>query len=180
MKTICVYCGSSDGITADYANSARALAGTLIEHNIELVYGGGNIGLMGTLANEVLRLGGEVTGVIPQCLVDREVGHMALTRLHIVKDMHERKAMMAALSDAFIALPGGIGTLEELFEMLTWQQLGIHQKPVGVLNTSGFYDGLLQFLDFQVAQGFLRPAHRALLFQAEQPSELIRQLQHHT
>lgn len=177
MKAVCVYCGAASGIRAEYADAALALARSLVEQNIQLVYGGGNIGLMGMLANETMRLGGDVTGVIPQLLMDREVGNMALTRLHIVKDMHERKALMTELSDAFIALPGGLGTLEELFEMLTWRQLGFHQKPAGVLNALGFYDGLLQFLDFQVAQGFLQAAHRSLLLVSEQPSDLIRQLQ---
>ena len=176
MKTICVYCGSADGTMPHYGDMARKLASALVDQNIGLVYGGGNIGLMGTLANEVMRLGGEVTGVIPQLLMDLEVGHMALTRLHIVKDMHERKALMNQLSDGFIALPGGIGTLEELFEMLTWRQLGYHSKPVGILNAFGFYDLLLQFLKFQVDQGFLKPVHRDLLLQADNPAELIAQL----
>ncbi|MET3108485.1 uncharacterized protein (TIGR00730 family) [Oxalobacteraceae bacterium GrIS 2.11] len=176
MKALCVYCGSAPGATAEYANAALLLASALVEHNLELVYGGGNIGLMGILANEVMRLGGEVTGVIPQLLMDREVGHMALTRLHIVKDMHERKALMAELSDGFIALPGGIGTLEELFEMLTWRQIGFHNKPVALLNVNGFYDGLLGFLNFQVEQKFLRPAHRALLLESNDADDLIHQI----
>lgn len=176
MKTICVYCGSANGTTPHYAQVARVLAAALVDQNIELVYGGGNIGLMGTLANEVMRLGGEVTGVIPQLLLDLEVGHMALTRLHIVKDMHERKALMNELSHGFIALPGGIGTLEELFEMLTWRQLGYHSKPVGILNAFGFYDMLLQFLNFQVDQGFLKPEHRDLLLGSDDPAKLIEQL----
>jgi uncharacterized protein (TIGR00730 family) len=176
MKTICVYCGSSDGAAPHYADAARALAQALVDQNCQLVYGGGNIGLMGTLANEVMRLGGEVTGVIPQLLMDREVGHMTLTRLHIVKDMHERKAMMAELSDGFIAMPGGIGTLEELFEMLTWHQIGFHKKPIGILNVAGFYDGLLQFLNLQVEQGFLKPEHRTILRESHDCHELIDQL----
>jgi uncharacterized protein (TIGR00730 family) len=176
MKTICVYCGSADGKLPHYTHKARELAAALVDQNIGLVYGGGNVGLMGILANEVMRLGGEVTGVIPQLLMDLEVGHMALTRLHIVKDMHERKALMNALSDGFIALPGGIGTLEELFEMLTWRQLGYHSKPVGLLNAFGFYDLLLQFLNFQVDQEFLKPVHRTLLLQSDDPAELIDQL----
>jgi uncharacterized protein (TIGR00730 family) len=176
MKTICVYCGASDGISPHYANAARTLAKSLVQNNLQLVYGGGNIGLMGVLATEVMQLGGEVTGVIPQLLMDLEVGHMALTRLHIVKDMHERKAMMADLSDGFIAMPGGIGTLEELFEMLTWQQIGFHKKPVGLLNVNGFYDGLLSFLDHQVNQGFLKPMHRASLLQSDDANDLIRQI----
>ena len=179
MKAICVYCGSSNGVTPQYAAVARQLAATLVDQNLQLVYGGGNVGLMGALADEVMRLGGEVTGVIPQLLMDREVGHNNITRLHIVKDMHERKALMAELSDAFIAMPGGIGTLEELFEMLTWHQLGFHQKPTGVLNVLGFYDGLLQFLNHQVEQGFLHPRHRSLLHQSDQALELVQLLKQH-
>lgn len=179
MKTVCVYCGSSNGVDPRYADIARQLAATLVDQNLQLVYGGGNVGLMGILATEVMRLGGEVTGVIPQLLMDLEVGHQSLTRLHIVKDMHERKALMTQLSDAFIALPGGIGTLEELFEMLTWRQLGFHLKPVGILNALGFYDGLLQFLDFQVGQGFLNPHQRTLLHQSEHAADLIALLKHH-
>ncbi len=179
MKSICVYCGSAPGHSSGYADAARALAQALVDHNLHLVYGGGHVGLMGIIADEVLRLGGEVTGVIPTLLLDREVGHQTLTRLHIVKDMHERKAMMAALCDGFIAMPGGIGTLEELFEMLTWKQLGYHQKPIGLLNVDGFYDGLLSFLNHTVTEGFLKPPHRALLLQSHQPDDLIRQLQSH-
>jgi len=176
MKSICVYCGSADGNAPYYADAARVLAQQLIRHNLQLVYGGGNVGLMGILANEVMRLGGEVTGVIPQLLMDMEVGHMQLTRLHIVKDMHERKAMMAELSDAFIAMPGGIGTLEELFEMLTWHQIGFHKKPVGILNVNGFYDGLLGFLQYQVGEGFLKPQHHALLLQSHDANDLIEKI----
>jgi hypothetical protein len=176
MKSLCVYCGSSDGNTPGYADAARSLAQQLVNHNLHLVYGGGNVGLMGILANEVMRLGGEVTGVIPQLLMDMEVGHMKLTRLHIVKDMHERKALMAELSDAFIAMPGGIGTLEELFEMLTWHQIGFHKKPVGILNVNGFYDGLLDFLQYQVGQGFLKPQHHALLLQSRDANDLIEKI----
>ena len=163
MKSICVYCGSSPGIGAHYAEAARALAAEMVKHKIGLVYGGGNIGLMGVIADEVMRLGGEATGVIPKALLYKEVGHRALTRLHIVKDMHERKAKMAELSDGFIALPGGIGTLEELFEALTWSQLGFHDKPIGLLNVRGFYDGLVRFIEHLVTQQFLRPEHASLL-----------------
>jgi len=176
MKAVCVYCGSSSGTAQSYTDAAINLAQNLVGQNLQLVYGGGNVGLMGILANEVLRLGGEVTGVIPQLLMDMEVGHINLTRLHIVNDMHERKAMMAELSDAFIAMPGGIGTLEELFEMLTWHQIGFHKKPIGLLNVDGFYDGLLAFLDHQVQQGFLKPAHQALLLQSSDANELIKKL----
>lgn len=141
--------------------------------SIALVYGGGHVGLMGILADAVLDAGGQVTGVIPHALMDREVGHDKLTRLLIVKDMHERKARMAELADGFIALPGGIGTLEELFEVWTWLQLGYHEKPVGLLNVAGFYDGLLGFLDTQQRAGFLRDEHRSLLIDHKDPSQLL-------
>jgi uncharacterized protein (TIGR00730 family) len=176
MKSIAVYCGASFGADPVYADAARALAQVLVEHNIALVYGGGNVGLMGVIADEVMRLGGEATGVIPRALVEREVGHSGLTRIFVVKDMHERKAMMAELSDGFIALPGGMGTLEELFEMLTWSQLGIHAKPVGVLNVNGFYDGLVRFLGHQQAEGFVRAEHAGLMMVEATPEAIVRRL----
>lgn len=177
FRTLCVYCGSSTGASPVYAKAARDLASTLAESNINLVYGGGNIGLMGTIANEMLRLGAEVTGVIPQALMRKEVGHLDVTRLHVVKDMHERKAMMADLADGFIAMPGGMGTLEELFEVLTWSQLGLHEKPIGLLNVEGFYDGLLNFMQHLAAQGFVRPEHAALLVHANDPATLLDRMQ---
>lgn len=177
IKSICVYCGSSSGNSGIYKSAAQSLATTLVERGISLVYGGGNIGLMGAVADEVMRLGGEVTGVIPEALMKREVGHAGLTRLHVVRDMHERKAMMADLADGFIALPGGIGTLEELFETTTWSQLGLHDKPIGLLNVEGFYDGLIQFLGHLVAQGFLRREHADLMLHAEQPASLLELMQ---
>ena len=177
MKSIAVYCGAAFGANAVYADSARALAQVLVEHNIGLVYGGGNVGLMGVIADEVMRLGGEATGVIPRALVEREVGHSGLTRLFVVKDMHERKAMMAELSDGFIALPGGMGTLEELFEMLTWSQLGIHAKPVGVLNINGFYDRLIGFIGHLQGEGFVRAEHGALMLVDAAPLALVQRLQ---
>ena len=177
MKSIAVYCGASFGLDPKYADAARALARVLVEHNIGLVYGGGNVGLMGTIADEVLRLGGEATGVIPRALLEREVGHTGLTRMFVVKDMHERKAMMADLSDGFIAMPGGMGTLEELFEMLTWSQLGIHAKPVGVLNVDGFYDGLVGFLGHLRGEGFVRAEHAGLMMVEATPEALVRRLQ---
>jgi uncharacterized protein (TIGR00730 family) len=173
MKSIAVYCGASFGADPKYADAARALAQVLVAHNIGLVYGGGNVGLMGTIADEVLRLGGEATGVIPRALVEREVGHTGLTRMFVVKDMHERKAMMADLSDGFIAMPGGMGTLEELFEMLTWSQLGIHAKPIGVLNVDGFYDGLVGFLRHLQGEGFVRPEHAGLMMVESTPEALL-------
>ncbi|MQA22016.1 LOG family protein [Rugamonas rivuli] len=176
MKAICVYCGANAGVSPVYAEAARALGRALVESNLSLVYGGGNVGLMGTIADEVLRLGGDVTGVIPTALVEREVGHTGLTRQFIVKDMHERKAMMASLADGFIAMPGGMGTLEELFEMLTWSQLGIHAKPIGLLNVDGFYDGLNGFIQHASAQGFIRPQHAALMMSASEPQALLQLL----
>ena len=176
MKSIAVYCGASMGADPVYADAARALAQALVEHNIALVYGGGKVGLMGVIADEVLRLGGDVTGVIPQALVAREVGHAGLTRLFVVKDMHERKAMMAQLSDGFIAMPGGMGTLEELFEMLTWAQLGLHAKPIGLLNVDRFYDGLIAFVQNGKEQGFIRPQHAAFLNADADPATLVQRL----
>jgi uncharacterized protein (TIGR00730 family) len=176
MKSICVYCGSNAGANPLFAEGARALAAAMVEQNLSLVYGGGNVGLMGTIADEVLRLGGEVTGVIPRALIEREVAHDGLTRRFEVKDMHERKAMMAELSDGFIAMPGGMGTLEELFEMLTWSQLGFHAKPVGLLNVDGFYNHLVQFITHASEQGFIRPQHAALMKVEESPMRLIERL----
>ena len=176
MKSLCVYCGASPGHSPAYTIAAKQLAVTLVNQDIVLVYGGGNIGLMGVIADEVLALGGKVTGVIPQALVDKEVGHTGLTQLHIVDNMHQRKAIMAELSDGFIAMPGGIGTLEELFEVMTWAQLGFHQKPIGLLNVSGFYDGLLRFLEHTRQQGFLRASHLDILLSSPEPNDLLQQL----
>jgi uncharacterized protein (TIGR00730 family) len=176
MKAIAVYCGASPGIDPIYADRARDLARVLVERNIGLVYGGGKVGLMGVIADEVLRLGGDATGVIPRSLVEREVGHPGLTRLFVVKDMHERKAMMSNLAEGFIAMSGGMGTLEELFEMVTWAQLGIHAKPIGLYNVNGFWDGLLGVVQHMVAQGFVRPAHAALMLRDADPDALVRRL----
>ncbi|WP_304360544.1 TIGR00730 family Rossman fold protein [Collimonas fungivorans] len=173
MKSLCVYCGSSPGATPVYAEAARGLAQAMVEQDIALVYGGGNVGLMGIIADEVLRLGGRATGVIPQALLQKELGHKGLTQLHIVKDMHERKAMMADLSDGFIAMPGGVGTLEELFEVFTWAQLGFHQKPIGLLNVDGFYDGLLQFIQHMVSQRFLKGEQAEILIAEAHGAELL-------
>lgn len=176
MKSLCVYCGSSVGASPDYADAARLLAKAMVDDNIGLVYGGGNVGLMGVIADEVMRLGGEATGVIPKALMDKEVGHIGLTRLHIVKDMHERKALMADLSDGFVAMPGGIGTLEELFEVFTWSQLGFHDKPIALLNVNGFYDGLISFLRHVVSERFLRAEQASLLIHETTPSALIERI----
>jgi uncharacterized protein (TIGR00730 family) len=177
IKSLCVYCGSSPGATPVYADAARGLAQAMVKQGIALVYGGGNVGLMGIIADEVLRLGGKATGVIPQALLQKELGHKGLTQLHIVKDMHERKAMMADLSDGFIAMPGGVGTLEELFEVFTWAQLGFHQKPIGLLNVDGFYDGLLQFIQHMVSQRFLKGEQAEILIAAAQGEELLQRFQ---
>jgi uncharacterized protein (TIGR00730 family) len=176
MKTIAVYCGAAHGANPLYAEAARDLARSLVEHNVGLVYGGGKVGLMGVIADEVLRLGGEATGVIPRALVEREVGHAGLTRLFVVKDMHERKAMMADLSEGFIAMPGGMGTLEELFEMVTWSQLGIHAKPIGLFNVNAFYDGLTAFVRHQCEEGFVRAEHAERILVDADPDSLIRRL----
>jgi len=176
MKSICVYCGSSPGASEIYASGARNLARVLVEHQISLVYGGGSIGLMGILADEILRLGGHVIGVIPQALMDKELGHTQLSKLHIVQNMHQRKALMSELSDGFIALPGGIGTLEELFEMFTWLQLGIHNKPLGILNINGFYDQLIEFLKHLVETKFLASEQLDLLIKETDPELLLQSL----
>ncbi|MTV40976.1 TIGR00730 family Rossman fold protein [Duganella radicis] len=176
VKSICVYCGANPGASPRFAEEARALARALVDRNLSLVYGGGKVGLMGVIADEVLRLGGEVTGVIPTALVEREVGHTGLTRQFIVKDMHERKAMMAQLADGFIAMPGGLGTLEELFEMLTWAQLGIHSKPIGLLNVDGYYDGLVSFVRHATEQELVRPQHAALMMVESDGEALLRRM----
>jgi len=176
MKSLCVYCGSSMGAAPAYADAARTLAKTMVGADISLVYGGGNVGLMGVIADEVMRLGGQATGVIPQALLTKEVGHHGLTRLHVVKDMHERKAMMAELADGFIAMPGGIGTLEELFEVFTWSQLGFHDKPIGLLNVDGFYDGLIGFLQHVVNECFLRAEQASLLIHERHAGTLVERL----
>lgn len=178
MKSVCVYCGSAAGNSPAYAQAALQLAKELVDRRLELVYGGGNVGLMKVIADEVLRLGGCVTGVIPLALRERELAHADLDHLHIVANMHERKAKMAELSDGFIALPGGIGTLEELFEMFTWLQLGFHQKPLGLFNVDGFYDQLMQFLKHAVDSGFLKPEHHALLLHSTNAAVLLQQMQH--
>ena len=173
INTICIYCGSSSGRHETYDSAASALAETLVSRNIKLVYGGADIGLMGVVANQVLKLGGEVIGVIPKALALKEVAHKHLTQLHITESMHERKMMMAELSDGFIALPGGIGTLEELFEIWTWAQLGFHNKPCGLLNINGYYDSLIGFLDHVLAEQFVKKEHRALLLVETNPNALL-------
>lgn len=177
MKTVCVYCGSSPGARPAYLEAATSLGSHLARDGKRLVYGGACVGVMGRVADAVLEAGGEVVGVIPQGLMERDLAHQGLTQLHVVATMHERKAMMAELSDAFMALPGGIGTFEELFEILTWAQLGIHQKPCGLLNVAGYYDQLLAFLDHSVREGFLAPKHRSLLQVESDPEALLMRLE---
>jgi len=173
LRAVCVYCGSSFGADPAYLQATQALARTLVANELRVVYGGAAVGLMGALADATLQAGGEVVGVMPQQLVDREIAHQGLTELHVVATMHERKALMAQLSDAFVALPGGIGTLEELIEVFTWSQLGLHSKPLGVLNTAGYYDKLGAFLDHGVEQGFQPSAQRAKLVMAADPEALL-------
>lgn len=176
MKRVCVFCGANAGRRAEYGRAAQDLASVLVRRGLGLVYGGGNIGLMGRLADSMLQAGGEVIGVIPRHLVAKEVAHRGVTALHIVDTMHQRKAMMNELSDAFIALPGGYGTLEEFFEILTWSQLGIHAKPSGLLNVAGYYDGLLAMLDHAVGEGFLLPPYRKLVLAGTDADALVQSL----
>jgi uncharacterized protein (TIGR00730 family) len=163
LNRICVFCGSSPGNEPVHRETARAFGARLATRGIEVIYGGGSVGLMGAVADGALAAGGSVTGIIPRALWEREVGHAALSELEIVETMHHRKARMAERADAFVALPGGLGTMEELFEVWTWAQLGIHAKPCAVLNVDGFYDPLIGFLSHMAAQGFLREAHRSML-----------------
>jgi len=176
MKRVCVFCGSSTGARPAYAAAARRLGELLAKRGLGLVYGGGCIGLMGAIADAVLAKGGEVIGVIPDALMQREIGHRGATRLHVVESMHERKALMADLSDAFIAMPGGYGTLEEICEIVTWSQLGIQVKPCGFLNVEDYWNGFLQFLDHAVDEGFLRLENRNLIQVASEPEEMLKKL----
>lgn len=176
FRRVCVFCGSAAGVRPEYADAARSLADALVDEGLGLIYGGGNVGLMGEVANGVLRRSGEVLGVIPRRLVEMEVAHHEVTELFVVETMHERKARMTSLCDGFLTLPGGIGTMDELFECLTWAQLGYHDKPCGVLNVGGFYDRLLALLDHYVAEGFLAPATRELLVVGDDPASLLRAL----
>jgi uncharacterized protein (TIGR00730 family) len=179
MKRICVYCGSSPGTDEIYVGAARELAGLLVSARMDLVYGGASKGLMGVLADSVLENGGKVSGVIPKALQEKEITHANLTELHVVDSMHERKSLMAILSDGFIAMPGGFGTLEEIIEVLTWGQLQFHAKPCGFLNVGGYFDHLLEFFDHAVAQGFLRRQHRDMLLVASTPAELLNLFEHY-
>jgi uncharacterized protein (TIGR00730 family) len=173
MKRICVFCGSNSGVRPPYAAAARATAAALVARRIGLVYGGGNVGLMGVIADAVLENGGEVIGVIPEALVHRELAHRAVSEMIIVNSMHERKAKMAALSDGFIAMPGGYGTFEEFCEIITCAQLGLHRKPCAILNVEGYYDPLLALFNHAVAEGFVHPSNRRLVIQEEDPNRLL-------
>lgn len=173
MRRICVYCGSSPGRRADYGAAGRALGNEIARRGLGLVYGGASVGMMGVVANAALEHGGEVVGVIPESLATRELAHAGLSELVVVASMHERKARMADLSDGFVALPGGWGTMEELFEMLTWAQLGMHEKPCGLLNVAGYFDHLFRFLDQAVEEQFVRDAHRAMLLMDDDPAALL-------
>ena len=180
MRRICVYCGSNAGTRSVYADAARDLADVLMRHELELVYGGADKGIMGVLADAMLDLGGKVHGVIPQMLCEKELAHQRLTELHVVTSMHARKSMMAALSDGFIAMPGGFGTLEEIIEILTWGQLRFHDKPCGILNIEGYFDGLLGFFDHASREGFLRPQNRHMLLADTTAAGLIQQFERYT
>ena len=179
MRSLCVFCGSSPGRSPSYAAAVAQLGATLAARGTRVVYGGARVGTMGMLAEDTLSAGGEVVGVIPQHLMDYEVGHDGLTELHVVGSMHERKALMADLADGFVALPGGMGTLEELAEILTWAQLGLHRKPVGALDVDGYWQPLLTFLDHARDEEFLRPSHRELLIARPTVDELLAALDTH-
>lgn len=173
MKRVCVFCGSNEGADPAFRDAAVELGRALAAGGLGLVYGGGRVGLMGVLADSVLAAGGEAIGVIPHGLERRELAHRGLTRLHVVGSMHERKALMEKLSDGFIAMPGGFGTLDELCEILTWRQLGLHDKPVGLLDAGGYFDAFLAFVDKAVAQGFIRAEHRAMIRVSASPEALL-------
>ena len=173
MKRICVFCGSSAGARSDYIKATRSFSRVAVENNIGIVYGGASVGLMGALADAVLEAGGEVIGVIPRLLQDCEIAHPGLSELHIVETMHERKATMARLSDGFVSLPGGAGTLEEFFEVWTWAQLGIHQKPCGLLNVAGYYNRLRALVNHMVGERFLKPDYGSMLLIEEDPQTLL-------
>ncbi len=173
LASVCVFCGASPGADPGYAAAARAMGQAIAARGLRLIYGGAKIGLMGAVADAAMAAGGEVIGVMPHALVDKEIGHQGLTRLEVVDSMHERKARMAELSEGFIALPGGVGTLEEIFEIWTWGQLGFHAKPAAFLNVRGYYDGLRNFLDHSVGEAFLRAPHRDMVIFREDPVQVL-------
>jgi uncharacterized protein (TIGR00730 family) len=176
VQRACVFCGSSPGARPQYTEATEDLGSLLVQNGITLVYGGASVGLMGRLADTVLSEGGEAVGVIPRALVEREIAHLGLSELHVVDSMHERKALMADLSDAFVALPGGLGTLDELFEVYSWAQLGLHRKPCGLLNVEGYYQHLADFLDRAVGERFVRDEHRDMLIVEEDPATMLERL----
>jgi uncharacterized protein (TIGR00730 family) len=175
-NNLCIYCGSAAGADPRFARSARRVGRAIAENGVGLVYGGGCVGLMGIVADAVLESGGKAIGVIPEALVAREIAHQGLTELHVVRDMHERKAMMANRSSAFLTLPGGIGTFEEFFETLSWASLGLHQKPMAVLNVAGYFDPLIALLDHSVAQQFVKPENSRLVVVSDDPESLVREM----
>lgn len=179
MKSVCVFCGGNPGKNPAYVAAARDLGEQLARGGLALVYGGSHVGLMGAVADAALAHGGEVFGVIPDFIAGREIAHLGVTKLEVVSSMHERKARMAARADAFVALPGGFGTLDELFEILTWAQLGLHRKPCAVLNIAGYFDGLLTFLDHAADEQLLRPEYRAMLLVESDPGRLVERLRAH-
>ena len=179
MKRLCIYCGSQTGEHPSYREAAEKLGRLLVERDLELVFGAGSIGLMGVVADAVLAAGGKVIGVIPKFLSAREILHQTMTETHVVETMHERKALMEELSDAFIAMPGGLGTFEELFEILTWSQLGLHRKNIGLLNVRNYFDPLLQQIDHAIAEGFVKEKNRDLFVVSDNPADLLDQLERH-
>lgn len=176
LRSVCVFCGSNAGSNPAYLADAKAMGTALAKANLQLIYGGGNVGLMGAVADAVMAAGGSAIGVIPKFLLEREVGHRELTELHIVDSMHERKAMMARLADSFAIMPGGIGTMEEMFEIWTWGQLNLHMKPCALLNTANYYDQICGFLDHMVSEGFMLQEHRDAMMMSDTPEALISKL----
>jgi uncharacterized protein (TIGR00730 family) len=179
LRSVCVFCGSRSGRRPEYEDAARALGRRLAADGVRLIYGGGGVGLMGTLATAVMEAGGTVIGVIPDPLATREVAHAGVTEMRVVPSMHARKALMADLADGFIAMPGGLGTFEEVFEILTWAQLGIHAKPIGLVNTGGYFDALIALVDHAIGEGFIHPEQRALFVDAPTPETLLPRLLEH-
>ncbi len=179
LSSLCVFCGSNYGIRHNYRETAASLGRFLAEMECRLIYGGGNVGLMGVVANAVLAAGGEVIGVIPQALATKELAHPGLTKMHVVPGMHARKALMADLADGFVAMPGGFGTFEELLEIITWALLGIHHKPIGLLNAAGYFDGLTRLIEHAIEERFIKPEYRGLFVIAEDPRDLVHQMETH-
>ncbi|MEM6764396.1 MAG: TIGR00730 family Rossman fold protein [Bacteroidota bacterium] len=173
---LCIFCGSSPGKREVYTQGAQALGAHMVEKSISMVFGGGKVGLMGIIADEILTKGGQVVGVIPDFLMKKEVGHTGIQKIHVVDTMHERKQLMSEIADGFVAMPGGFGTLDELAEILTWAQLGLHQKPIGLLNTSGYFDGLLTFMDTMVEEGYLKAENRAMVLVDNDPRKLLEKM----